>query len=78
VRNLLLQRVVGEKIANWVTKLHEYDIEIRPTKIVRGQGFCKMLAGASNLLALKDLGDDIQICEVRLNDVSEVKVYKIK
>ena len=39
VRNLLVQKDVGEKRANWVTALQEYDIEIKPANIVRGQGF---------------------------------------
>ena len=49
VRNILIQKDVGEKIVNWITALQEYDLEIKPTSIVRGQGFCKMLAGASQI-----------------------------
>eukprot|EP00253_Pinus_taeda_P005698 PITA_05698 len=49
VRQLLIQRELGEKRANWVTTLQEYDIEIKPAKIVRGQGFCRLLASASNI-----------------------------
>ena len=30
VRQLLIQREVGEKMANWVTSLQEYDIDIKP------------------------------------------------
>eukprot|EP00253_Pinus_taeda_P027520 PITA_27520 len=41
VRQLLIQRELGEKRANWVTALQEYDLEIKPAKIVRGQGFCR-------------------------------------
>ena len=50
VRQLLIQRELGEKRANWVTALQEYDLEIKPAKIVRGQGFCRLLAGESNVL----------------------------
>ena len=39
VRQLLVQRELGEKRANWVTTLQEYDLEIKPAKIVKGQGF---------------------------------------
>eukprot|EP00253_Pinus_taeda_P014621 PITA_14621 len=49
VRQLQVQRELGEKRENWVTALQEYDLDIRPTKIVKGQGFCKLLAGASNI-----------------------------
>ena len=47
VRNILVQKDVGEKRANWITVLQEYDVEIKPASIVREQGFCKILAGAS-------------------------------
>jgi len=34
VRNLLVQKYLGEKRANWVTTLQEYDLENKPSKIV--------------------------------------------
>jgi hypothetical protein len=43
VRNLLVQKELGEKRANWVTSLQEFDLEITPTWIVRGQGLCKLV-----------------------------------
>ena len=43
VQNLLVQKDLGEKRANWVTALQEYDLEIKPSKIVRGQGLCKLM-----------------------------------
>eukprot|EP00253_Pinus_taeda_P004730 PITA_04730 len=49
VGQLLVQREVGEKRANWVTTLQEYDLDIKPVKIVKGQGFCRLLVGASNI-----------------------------
>ena len=63
IRQLLIQREVGEKRANWVTALQEYGVEIQPTKIVRGQGFCRMLIGASHLSAEEDQGNEVQIGE---------------
>ena len=27
-------------MAHWMKMLHEYDLEIKPTKIVKGQGLC--------------------------------------
>eukprot|EP00253_Pinus_taeda_P026666 PITA_26666 len=66
VRNLLVQEDVGEKRANWVTALQEYDIEIKPTNIVRGQGFCKLLAGALQIYEFPSV--EVQVCEVSLND----------
>eukprot|EP00253_Pinus_taeda_P033132 PITA_33132 len=49
VRNPLIQKDVGEKRANSITTLQEYNLEIKPASIVRGQGFCKMLVGASHI-----------------------------
>jgi hypothetical protein len=43
IRNLLVQKELGEKRANWVTSLQEYDLEITPAQIVRGQGLCKLV-----------------------------------
>eukprot|EP00253_Pinus_taeda_P019263 PITA_19263 len=67
VRNLLIQKDVGEKRANWITALQEYDLEIKPASIVRGQGFCKMLAGASHIP--KSSSEEVQTYEVSLNDI---------
>eukprot|EP00253_Pinus_taeda_P010508 PITA_10508 len=57
---------VGEKRSNWVTALQEYDVEIKPASIVKGQGFCKMLAGA--LLISEIPSANIQMYEVSLKD----------
>jgi hypothetical protein len=47
VRNLLVQKELGEKRANWVTSLQEYDLEITPAQIVRGQRLCKLVADSA-------------------------------
>jgi len=49
MKQLLVQRELGEKRANWVTTLQEYDLDIKLAKIVKGQDFCRLLAGASNI-----------------------------
>jgi hypothetical protein len=43
VRNLLVQKDLAEKRANWITTLQEYDLEIKPVKIIKGQGLCKLV-----------------------------------
>jgi hypothetical protein len=47
IRNLLVQKELGEKRANWVTSLQEYEIEITPAQIVRGQGLCKLVVDSA-------------------------------
>jgi hypothetical protein len=43
VRNLLVKKELGEKRANWVTSLQEFDLENTPAQIVRGHGLCKLV-----------------------------------
>eukprot|EP00253_Pinus_taeda_P008335 PITA_08335 len=79
VRNLLIQKDVGKKRANWITALQEYDLEIKPASIVRGQGFCKMLAGASQIP--ENSSEEVQTYEVRLNDTKSLyadTIYYLK
>lgn len=56
---------MGEKRANWVTTLQEYDVEIKLANIVKGEGFCKMLVGAS--LMSENPSKEVQVYEVGLN-----------
>eukprot|EP00253_Pinus_taeda_P004694 PITA_04694 len=63
--NQIFQRC---KRANWVTALQEYDLEIRPAKIVRGQGFYRILAGASNIPESSDNGPTEEINQISVTD----------
>lgn len=45
VKSILTRQEVGlNKRATWVTKIQEYDLDIHPTKMVKGQGLCKLIA----------------------------------
>jgi len=37
-----LQEIIWD---NWLAKLQEYDIKVRPWKYVKGQGLCKLITG---------------------------------
>jgi hypothetical protein len=67
VRSLLIQKYLGDKRENWVTTLQEYDLEIKPAKIVRGQGLCKLLTEtidttSENADKVKDTEDIQHVC----------------
>ena len=47
----------------WVSKIQEYDLDIRPTKLIKGQGLAKMLAQGNE----EDLG---MVCQN--NDLEQV------
>ena len=48
IRNVLIQKELGEKRAHSMTALQEYDLEIKPAKIVRGQGLCQLSAQSND------------------------------
>ncbi|KAH9291168.1 hypothetical protein KI387_043635, partial [Taxus chinensis] len=43
VKAFLLNKELNEKRAGWITKVMEYDVDIRVAKIVRGKGLCEHL-----------------------------------
>ena len=43
---LLIQKELRDRRGNWLAYLQEYDLEIKPTKLVKGQGLCNLAAEA--------------------------------
>ena len=50
VKDILTQDLDG-KIGKWIVVILEYDIEIKPTKLIKGQGIAKLMV-ESNFQAL--------------------------
>jgi hypothetical protein len=44
VKNILIQPDSDGRRGKWLEKIQEYDLEIKPTKLIKGQGLEKMLA----------------------------------
>jgi hypothetical protein len=51
VKDILIQPDIDEKRGKWIAKILEFDLEIKPTKLIKGQGLAKLLA-ESNCRAL--------------------------
>jgi len=51
VKDILVQPDSDGKRGRWLTKIQEFDLEVKPTKLIKGQGLAKLLA-ESNLRAL--------------------------
>ena len=51
IKDVLTQLDSEGKIGKWIAKIMEYDVDIKPTKLVKGQGLAKLLA-ESNCQAL--------------------------
>ena len=54
IKDVLTQEEGLGPRGRWVAKIQEYDLEIKPTKLIKGQGLAKMLAENNE----KDLGLD--------------------
>ncbi|KAH9309891.1 hypothetical protein KI387_037802, partial [Taxus chinensis] len=44
VKSILTQQELGSLRGNWIAKVQEYDLDIKPTKLVRGRGLCQLMA----------------------------------
>jgi len=51
VRDILVQPDSEGRRGKWIVKLLEYDLDIKPTKLIKGQGLAKLLT-ESNYQAL--------------------------
>jgi hypothetical protein len=59
VKDVLSQQDCMGTRGKWVSKIQEYDLEIKPTKIVKGQGLSQMLT-ESNEEAIQ-MGESEQV-----------------
>ena len=44
VKEIVIQLDIDRRRRKWISKILEFDLEIRPTKLVKGQGLSKLLA----------------------------------
>jgi hypothetical protein len=51
MKDILIQPDIDGRRGKWIAKIIEFDLEIKPTKLVKGQGLAKLLA-ESNCRAL--------------------------
>jgi hypothetical protein len=43
VKDILIQSDIDGRRSKWIAKILEFDLEIKPTKIVKGEGLEKLL-----------------------------------
>ena len=48
IKDILTQAEPDGRRAKWIATLLEYDIDIRPTKLVKGQGLTKLMAQSNH------------------------------
>jgi hypothetical protein len=47
IKDILTHPYIDGKRRKWIAKLLEYDLDIKPTKLVKGQGLGKLLADSN-------------------------------
>eukprot|EP00253_Pinus_taeda_P031142 PITA_31142 len=72
IKDILTQADPDGKRGKWIAKLLEYDIEIKPTKLVKGQGLAKLLT-QSNLDCI-DINLSTEISEISENEEEMVQI----
>jgi hypothetical protein len=56
IRSLFTQQEMGQRRGNWMAVVHEFDLDIKPAKTVKGQGLCKLVVKAQDLINTEDSG----------------------
>ena len=80
VRNLFVQKEIGEVHTYWMTMLQEFDLKIKPAKIIQGQGLCQMPAeamannGWENETMMYE-PESVQVIDVSKSRYSDLKHY---
>ena len=64
VLNLLVHKYMGEKMTNWVTSPQEYGLEIKPSKVVRGQGLWKLVVEGNTDYLKRNDGEEVELDEM--------------
>ncbi|KAH9296739.1 hypothetical protein KI387_044767, partial [Taxus chinensis] len=57
IKSILTQQEFGTKRGNWVEKVQEYDLDIKPTKLVQGKGLCELIAEGADATLSKEAVD---------------------
>jgi hypothetical protein len=50
VQSMFTQQEMGERRGNWMAVFQEFDLDIKPAKLIKGQRLCKLVAEAQDLI----------------------------
>jgi hypothetical protein len=74
VKDILIQPDIDGRRSKWIAKILEFDLEIRPTKLIKGQGLAKLLAEANfQALGISFINEFSGIQQDRLSDIDHQK-----
>jgi hypothetical protein len=61
VKDVLNQQYFLRTRGKWVSNIQEYDLDIKPTKIIKGQGLTKMLTESNEEAIRMDENDQVNV-----------------
>jgi len=69
-KEILIQPDIDGRSSKWIAKILEFDLEIKPTKLIKGQGLAKLLDEANcQALGISFINECSGIHQDRLPDV---------
>eukprot|EP00253_Pinus_taeda_P009819 PITA_09819 len=69
VKDILTQKGLEGEIGKWITSILEYDIEIKPTKLIKGQGLAKLMSEINlQALDINQLGNEQELATPQINE----------
>jgi hypothetical protein len=70
VKEILIQPDIDGKRSKWIAKILEFDLEIKPTKLVKGQGLAKLLVESNcSALGVNFIGSCSEKKQTELNNI---------
>jgi hypothetical protein len=71
VKYILVQMDGDGKRGRWLDKIQEFDLEVKPTKLIKGQGLAKLLAESNfQALEINQLQEDEGFLEINELDIA--------
>jgi len=69
VKDILTQEGSEGRRGKWIASILEYDIEIKPTKLIKGQGLAKLMAETNfQALDINQLDDEAELATPQISD----------
>lgn len=69
VKDILTQEGLEGRRGKWIASILEYDIEIKPTKLIKGQGLAKLMAETNfQALDINQLDDEEELATPQISD----------
>jgi len=68
VKDILTQEGIEGKRGKWIANILEYDIEIKPTKLIKGQGLAKLMTETNfQALDINELDNEQEMATPKIN-----------